>query len=139
MGLDTNWVLEGIASIDAPLNVWNIEVYREQSGTPLSYYRLHIEIDDDPNLWKLLNDKLHGPVEHFDKLILFERRRKSPGDAAHPHVYAFRQPWLYSLERNFTNSINTARSWKKPVLGIAFEKSALHTAAVAGLMRTGVY
>jgi hypothetical protein len=120
----------------APLNVWNIDVYRENGGEPLSYFRLHLEIDNDPGLWSGLNDKIQGPIDHFPKLILFRQGLLvSGGNSIHQHVYTFRKPWLYSLERNFKSSTYTRRAWKNPVLGIAFEKNATHKAAIDDLLK----
>jgi len=129
----TNWVLEGVFK-EAPLNVWNMELFREQDGQPLSYFLLNVEIDDDPQLWRLLDERLHGPLEYFDRLILVDNGPSSPHHALHQHVYTFRKPWLFSLERKYTT-----RTWKKPVLGIAFEKTALNKAAVDHIQRLGVY
>ena len=132
VGLDSHWVLEGLLNIGQAINVWNMEVIREQDDEPLSYYRFHIEIDDDPQLYVYLDAKLHGPVEYFDRVILMQEDRRG---SSQKHVYTFRKPWLYSLERN---SRYSGRSKKKPVLGIAFEKSAVNKSAVEHIKRLGI-
>jgi len=134
-----NWVLEGIFDSDKSLGVRTMEVYHDQNGGQLAYYLLNIEIDNDPGLWRVLNEIVQGPVRYFDRLILVEQPNAMAPHEIHRHVYTFRKPWLYSFERNFNGSRYTARAWKKPVLSIAFDKSALNNAAIGDLVRSGVH
>lgn len=134
-----NWVVEGILDSGGSLNVRNMEVYREQTAEPLAYFLLNIEIDNDPNLWRSLNGIIQGPLHYFDRVILLEQSQGLTRSPIHRDVYTFRKPWLYSLERDFNRSKFTALKWKKPVLSIAFDKSALNKAAIQDLTRSGAF
>lgn len=117
----------------APLNVWDIEVVREQGGTPQEYYLLSLEIDNDPELLARLKPKFQENIGSINRLILMEQRRPSPTDVSHQRVYTLEKPWLYSLQMHYIHSRYRADAWKKPALGVAFRKTAVHTAYIQDL------
>ena len=118
MGWDTEWVLEGLFMFGAPLNIWKMEVYNER-GSGLSYHRIHMNLDDDPDLFTRLNNKIKAEkgIENYPRLILLDWKTQ------YPHEYYAYKPWLYSLEMNYSPSRYPYDPWKGPTLGIAFDKT----------------
>jgi hypothetical protein len=133
MAWDTEWVLEGMFMFGAPLNIWKMEVYRESGGTPLSYYRIHMNLDNDPDLFTRLNNKIRAEnrIERYPRLILIDWKTQ------YPHEYRMYSPWLYSLESDYRPSKYPYDPWKGPTLGVAFDKTPDNKPVVERLLGFG--
>ena len=72
MGWESDRVLEGIFQFGAPLNIWKIELYSESTGD-LSYFRIHMLLDQDADLAGRLRMKMSGSSSgEFQRLIIME-------------------------------------------------------------------
>jgi len=132
MSWDTDYLLEGLTTFGAPLNIWKWEVYQQDPGyQPLDYHRIHMNLDNDPDLFDTLMKKLRngGTIHYYQRLIIMRKMaQNTPG-----RDYTFYNAWLYSLEWRYLPSQYPYQHWKGPTLGIAFEKTPPNVAAVKSL------
>jgi hypothetical protein len=133
MGWDTEWQLEGFFYFGAPLNIWKFEVYEENVGyQPLPYHRIHMQIDDDPDLfnrlWALTQT---GSLQYYDRLIMMN----TGANVQYKHEFSYKKVWLYSLETQYRPSRWPYTPWKGYTLGIAFDKTPENDAVVARMSR----
>jgi len=131
MGWDTEWQLEGFFYFGAPLNVWKFEVYEQNVGyQPLPYHRIHMQIDDDLDLFnRLMALTKTGSIQYYDRLIMMD----TGPNVQYKHEYWFRKAWLYSLETEYRPSRYPYDPWKGYTLGIACDKTPENDAAVGRL------
>jgi hypothetical protein len=119
------WTLEGIFLFGAPLKIYSIELEAEGGGSPLSYFKLNMAIEDDPNLWTRLMDKLKSN-QTYQRFFLTEEQGPYPY-APRPEfplrAYTLRNPRLFSLLHYLPN-------YPGPTLGIAIDKTPDHAVIV---------
>jgi hypothetical protein len=126
-----DWTLDGIFLFGAPLKVFALEVQRETGGTPLSHYTLNLAIEDDPNLWTRLMEKIRSH-EEFPRMILMEERAPGEKSVIPIKVFTFWHPWIASLMREIPG-------YHGPVLGIGFDKTQEHGTIIEKLNHHRIY
>jgi hypothetical protein len=120
------WVLEGIFTHGAPLAVHRILIVREWGER--GYYLLELGLDNDPYIFERLYEKW-GEKFQYDILRLFEWR--NPGDNDYnsmmrPKDLIFRKPWIPTMRP----PADPHSTYKGPVLGVAFDKTAENKVAI---------
>jgi hypothetical protein len=134
MPWDTEYLLEGLTTFGAPLNIWEWEVYEQPTGyEPLDYHRIHMNLDNDPALRTTLMGKMksNGSIFYYPRLIMMHLKTERPRD------YCFYNAWLYSLQTKYRRSMYPFETWEGVVLGIAFEKTKANEGAVKRLGNRG--
>jgi hypothetical protein len=134
MGWDTEWQIEGFFYFGAPLNIWKFEVYQEPTGyQPLGYHRIHMQIDDDPELFSRLMALTNTvSLRYFDRLILMNTGAK----VQYPHEYWLKKAWIYSLETGYRPSQYPYDAWKGYTLGVACDNTPESNATVGRLPKS---
>jgi hypothetical protein len=133
MGWESGRVLEGIFQFGEPLNIWKIELYDDRNGD-LGYFRVHMQLDDDPHLVARLKMLMAGTSSYdFQRLILMEgpQTRSIKTDLWMKHY--FYKASLYSLQTDYQPSYFPFGPWKGWTLGIAFDKTKENVAAVSNV------
>jgi hypothetical protein len=134
MAWDTDYIFEGLHMFGPPLNVWKWEIYQSPYGPEsLSYYRLHLNIDDNEDLFqRLLHQTTDGSgIRYYQRLIMMHL------NIPRPKEFFFYKAWIYSIEKNYRPSQYPYTEWKGPTLGIAFDKTKANSTAVQNLGRKG--
>jgi hypothetical protein len=136
MSWDTEYLLEGLTTFGAPLNIWEWEVYDQPTGyQPLDYHRLHMRMDNDPALFSTLMGKMKngGSITYYPRLIVMRVMKENrPG-----RDYCFYNAWLYSLETKYRRSTYPFPTWEGVILGIAFDKTKANIGVLKSLGNRG--
>lgn len=126
MGWETDYVLEGLWTFGAPLNIWKMEIAATPPlSDPLSYDKLHLKIDDDASLWVRLMELVSstGTLTRLNVVQVGSRD------------HYIESPRLYSLQRGYKSSDYPYETWPGATLGIAFDKTPANDASMAKLFR----
>ena len=136
MGWESDRVLEGVFQFGAPLNIWKMELDKDDTGD-LAYFRVHMLIDDNADLAARLRMKISSSkTDTFQRLIIMEspKTRSIKTDYWKEH-YVY-DPWLYSLQTDYRPTHYPFGTWHGWTLGIAFYKTTANKSAVAHLFGT---
>lgn len=132
MGWEADRVLEGIFMWGAPLNIWEMELYHDRWGD-MGYYRIHMNLDDDPDLVERLKGKMKGPIHYYQRLIIMEGPQTRSVPVTTWREWYFYKVWLYSLQTDYRPSRYPYDPWPGFTLGIAFDKSKANDTSIGGL------
>src|SRR5262245_51033657 len=137
MSWDTDYLLEGLTTFGAPLNIWKWEVYQQDPGyQPLDYHRIHFNLDNDAELFDKLMKKLRNGgngIHYYPRLIVMRKMTEE----RFGRDYVFYNAWMYSLEWSYLPSQYPYQHWKGPTLGIAFDKTQANVTSVNNLGNKG--
>lgn len=134
MAWDTDYQFEGLHTFGPMLNVWEWEVYQSPYGdNSLSYYRLHMNLDDNEDLFQrlMLQATAGESIRYYKRLYLLHLNIERPKE------YVIQNAWIYSIEKKYRPSQYPYSEWKGPTLGIGFDKTKANTASAKSIGRRG--